>query len=169
MESIAVDLSKLNLEMKVFRSRVSVLFIIFVLGIIFSPTVIMITPSGNSFFRFALYLLKGVFIYVLIAYVSNTRYIITEDHLILAPWRGLYSFPISAILSIERSYNQSKSMSASLKKLHIHFETGYRLSSVLISPVREQEFLETLKNCNPNINIRVDNKKGWWRFWDWNI
>jgi hypothetical protein len=39
----------------------------------------------------------------------------------------------------------------------------------LISPVREQEFLEALKTVNPSIQITVSDKKGVWRFWDWDI
>jgi hypothetical protein len=56
-------------------------------------------------------------------------------------------------------------VAGSFKKLKIT-KSGF---PYLISPVREQEFLDTLKEINPNISIRVSNKKGWWRFWDWDI
>ena len=41
--------------------------------------------------------------------------------------------------------------------------------SVLISPDREQEFIEELKAVNPGIYVNIPESKGIWRFWDWDI
>ena len=72
------------------------------------------------------------------------------------------------------SYSIGKAFAASVKRLRIHFKKEYfwyfpTLIYPLISPVREQEFLETLKTINPNIQIRINDKKDWWRIWDWDI
>ncbi|MDR0364732.1 MAG: PH domain-containing protein [Bacteroidales bacterium] len=40
---------------------------------------------------------------------------------------------------------------------------------MLISPVKEQEFIEELKAVNPDIYVRVPDKKGIWRVHDWDI
>jgi hypothetical protein len=39
----------------------------------------------------------------------------------------------------------------------------------LISPAREQEFIEALKTVNPDIYVEVSDRKGVWRIWDWDI
>jgi hypothetical protein len=49
-----------------------------------------------------------------------------------------------------------------------------RISSVdgvswLISPVKEQEFINELKAINPDIDVNVPDKKKLWRIWDWDI
>jgi len=87
---------------------------------------------------------------------------------------------ISAIASVERSYEPFNKCAASVKKLRFTFRKEYKRSDYfsdtlflpfipLISPVREKEFLEMLKALNPNIQINVPDKKGWWRIWDWDI
>jgi hypothetical protein len=70
---------------------------------------------------------------------------------------------------VERSYNPLSSPAGSLKRLSIRLVEGARYPYWLISPVREQEFIETLKSIDPSIYIHVTVKKGIWRFWDWDI
>jgi len=100
-------------------------------------------------------------------------YELTEKQLILKICGGSYfTFPLSVIASVERSYNPLSSPAGSLKRLKIRMKKGYKFPYALVSPVREQEFLETLKQLNPDINIRVSDKKGWhriYRIWDWDI
>jgi hypothetical protein len=85
------------------------------------------------------------------------------------------SIPISVIVSIERSYDQFGGIATSMKRLRFRFKKGYKwnigwATAPLISPVREQEFLELLKSINPNIQINVIDKKGrWWSLWGWDI
>ena len=106
-----------------------------------------------------------------------TNYELTEKHLNFKTWGDTYfTFPISAIVSVERSYNPLSCPAASLKRLKIRFKEGYKVPNIvpyaLASPVCEQEFLETLKKYNPDIYIRVNDKKGWhriYRIWDWDI
>jgi hypothetical protein len=88
------------------------------------------------------------------------------------------SVNIADIISVERSYKQPPlqvSPAASFKKLRICL-TGVTFSSkrakfpyLLISPVREQKFIEKLISINPDIIVDVPVKKGIWRVQDWDI
>ena len=64
-------------------------------------------------------------------------------------------------------------LASSLKRLCILFEGRgkfqHRMLDWVISPVREQEFIEALKVADPDIYINVPIKKGIWRFGDWDI
>ena len=154
------------MEKKVFRSRISVLLMVFILSIMSFPLITMVC-SGNIF-NPAFYIVAGV-IALLVFIFSGIRYVITEKELQFNTWGTCkVSFPLSKIVSVERSYNPISAPAASLKRLSVRFKKGY-YPFALISPVREQEFLETLKERNPDIYIRVDDKKGWWRIWDWDI
>lgn len=79
------------------------------------------------------------------------------------------SVNISDIISTERSYNPLSSPAASLKRLHIRFWNGAKQPYMLISPVREKEFIEELIAVNPDIYIHIPDKKGRWRIQDWDI
>ena len=79
------------------------------------------------------------------------------------------SVEIKNIISVERSYNPLSSPAASLKRLRIGIGGKARVSYMLISPVREQEFIEELKAVNPDIDVRVPDKKEIWRVQDWDI
>ncbi len=156
------------MERKVFRSRVSVLLIIFIL-IIMLPGLIPMIRSGNIF-NPGFYTIVGVIIFITLLF-CGMRYIISGDKLCLKMcWTIPYgSVRITDIISTERSYNPLSSPASSLKGLCVRFKQGYKWPFILISPVREQEFLDCLKKVNPNIYIRVDNKKAWYRIWDWDI
>ena len=79
------------------------------------------------------------------------------------------SVEIKNIKSVERSYNPLSSPAASLKRLRIDLRGKAKFPYMLISPVREQEFIEELKAVNPDIYVRVPDKKGIWRIQDWDI
>ena len=76
---------------------------------------------------------------------------------------------ITNIISVERSYNPLSSPAASLKRLSISLGGKAKFPYMLISPVREKEFIEELKILNPNIFVRIPDKKGIWRVQDWDI
>ena len=102
--------------------------------------------------------------------LSGFRYVIKDGKLSIKLWfLPSGSFPVSQIISIERSYNVLSSAGASIKRLRVNFQKGYKWPFLLISPAQEQEFLDAIKELNPDIYFRVDNKKGWWRIWDWDI
>ena len=158
------------MERKVFRSRVSVLLVIILLLIFLPAFMLIIRFSGNIFTDPAFYIITGS-IALLVFIFSGVRYEITDEQLRLSTWGTCkWNCPLSQIVSVERSYNPLSSPSASLKRLCIRFKKGFGdFPYCLISPAREQEFLEILKKHNPDIYIRVENKKGWWRIWDWDF
>lgn len=155
------------MERIVFRSRISVLLIIFI-SIVISPGIILTIRSGNIF-NPGFYTIVGVIVFIVFI-LSGIRYVITDKQLLLKIWGIPFgSYSISQIISVERSYNPLSSPAASLKRLRVRFKKGYKWPIVLISPVREPEFLEKLKEINPGIDIQVNNKKARYRIWDWDI
>jgi len=158
---------EVNMERKIFRSRISILLIGIIL-LLCLPGLIPMIRSGNIF-NPGFYIIAGVFVFVVLLF-CGMRYELTENHLIFKMW-GVVGFkiPLSVIISVERSYNLLSSPAGSLKRLKIRMKKGYKYPYALVSPVREQEFLEALKKHNPDIYIRVSDKKGWWRIWDWDV
>ena len=155
---------------KRFRSRVSVIFIILEL---FFVSLVVITGFNTS--DFTLCIIAGVVVIYRIFDLSRKPYVLTDKFLLYKKW-GFSSeiCHLSHIKSIERSYGDyfysTFTSAKSLKKLHLRFPKGYKWSYYMMSPAHEQEFLETLKALNPNIQINVNNnKKSRWRFWDWDI
>ena len=147
---------------KVFRSRISVLLVAFILPI-FVPLF-----KINDSKAFAVFILFVVLPTILI--LTGMRYVILDGKLYLKMWfipNG--SINIADIISVERSYNPLSSPAASLKRLRISSKKGAKYPYILISPVREKEFIEELKAVNPDIYVRVPDKKGIWRIWDWDI
>ena len=161
------------MKRKVFRSKISVLLAIFFL-LAFSSCLIPAIRSGNIF-NLGFYIIVAVILFVVFVF-SGIRYVVTDKQFLMNIW-GIckWSCSLSQIVSIERSYLFISSQAASLKRLKVRFKKesrfkkGTEYSSIWISPAREQDFLDVLKNINPNIHIRVANKKGWWRIWDWDI
>jgi hypothetical protein len=157
-------------EKKVFRSRISVLLIGFILALLtpsILPKIKQILFSGS----FTLVTISGTFAFLfIISLFIGFRYIISGDKL---HGKILWIIPsgsikISDIVSVERSYNPLSSCAGSLKRLALN-NREKSFPYILISPVREQEFIEELKLVNPNIKVRVPVKKGIWRIWDWDI
>ena len=152
------------MEKKIFRSRISVALMVFILAVML-PSFIPIISSGDIY-NPAFYTLVGVIAFIVLLF-CGMRYEIADGNLRISTWGTCSkSYPISQIVSVKRSYNLLSAPAASLKRLKVKTEDGW---PSLISPVREQEFLETLKTLNPYIQINVSDKKGWWRFWDWDI
>lgn len=150
---------------KIFRSRISVLLTVFVLAI-FIPIFILIFQN-KSYER--IYVIGGIFIFIIFLF-TGMRYIISESKLFFKMWfiPG-WNINIAYIRSVERSYNPLSSPAASLKRLRISLDKKAKYPYMLISPVREQEFIDELKAVNPDIDVNVPEKKGIWRMWDWDI
>lgn len=159
---------------QVFRSRISVLII----GIVLAPIMLLIPMIYRSIP--SLFLIGGSLAFIVIT-SAGVRYIIAGDKLHLKLWMiHMGSASITDIISVERTYNPlSPSPAASLKRLCIRFRKGViypiwwltwqSVPNWLLSPVREQEFVETLKTINSAIDVKIVDKKGMWRFWDWDI
>ena len=155
------------MEKKVFRSRVSILLLLFITAAVGFP-MISIIRSGNIL-NPATYTFVGVLTFCF-ALFFGMSYVVKDGQLLIKTM-GVTTAKaeISKIISIERSYNLLSSPAASLKRTKICFKKGYKLPYWLISPVREQEFMDILKEINPDIYIRISNKEARWRIWDWDI
>jgi len=148
---------------KVFRSRISVLMLGFMLAV-FIPCFI---PIIKHMIISGLYIMGGTLVFVILL-LTGMRYVIFDGKLYVKMWiipNG--SVKIADIASVKRSYNPLSSPAASLKRLCI----GIKGKSInwLISPIREKEFVETLKDVNPDIRVDIPEIKGKWRIWDWDI
>ena len=152
----------MNINKKVFRSRISVLLCLFIL-MIFIPLLMLILRSRSIF---GIFTMIGVFVFLLFIF-TGIRYIISENKIQIKLWFITFgSVNIKEISKIKRSYNPLSSPAVSLKRLSL-----YRFGKIyaLISPDNEQKFLEELKAINPYIDIDVSDEKGLWRIWDWDI
>jgi hypothetical protein len=152
-------------EKKVFRSRISVLLVGFILAVFIPCTIPMIKHVIIS----GLLIMGGTFLLMVLMF-SGMRYIISDGTLYMKIWfipSG--SVRISSITSIKRSYNPLSSPAASLKRLRLDLRKSEKYPFMLISPVRETEFIEELKAVNPDITVKVPVKKGIWRIQDWDI
>lgn len=84
-------------------------------------------------------------------------YRLMGDKLISYFWGFQYfSIKIQNIKSISRSYSPLASNAGSLKRLKIELWEHHKFPYMLISPMNESEFIEALKEMNPEINVRVE-------------
>ncbi len=162
------------MEQKVFRSRISVVFIALIAACIL-PALVPMIRSGK-FSNPGFYILIGGLLFAGFIF-GGIRYVVTDKQLLFKMW-GIqrWSVPLTYIKSVKRSYCLFSSpfalfipSTASVRNLIVRFKKGTDWPFYVISPVREKEFLETLKKINPNIEIRVNDKKIWYRVWDWDI
>jgi len=147
---------------KVFRSRISVLLIVFTLSVFLPLLIISLQEKRYN----DVYMLVGCILFVFLLF-TGIKYVIEGDKILVKLWfitSG--TLKIKEIKAIQRSYNPLSSPAASLKRVRIDFIKGMYW---LLSPVREQVFIEELKAINPHIRINVPEKKGKWRIQDWDI
>ena len=150
-------------QKEIFRSRISILLVVFTLAI-FIPTGIHVF-SQNSYQEF--YGLGGSLLFVIFI-LCGMRYIISGEKLYMKLWFiPCGSRDIKDIVSVKRSYNPLSSPAASLKRLSIHCKSSSIF--LLISPVREAAFIESLKVINPKIDVFIPEATGKWRIWDWDF
>ena len=151
---------------KIFRSRISILLILLVIGILF-------VPAFRSGGWLPLVILSLLILAFGVGLFSSIRYVI-NGHVLTLRTLGfeIGYLDIRSICLIKRTYNPLSSPAASLKRLAVYRKdrrTGKPTLCTLISPVREEEFCAALKAVNPMIDIKISNHKGWWRIWDWDI
>ena len=118
----------------------------------------------NGFFT-----MSGIGLFVIIFGFGGMRYIISENILYIKWWFiPIKDVDVTHLESVERTYDPISAPAASLRRLLIRYK-GLSLSSFMISPINEEEFISELKVINPNIKVNVPIKKGVWRIWDWDI
>ncbi|MFI3292200.1 MAG: PH domain-containing protein [Rikenellaceae bacterium] len=155
-----------------YRSRISVILFILIFGVTVFPLIF----DGENLF--AKSMVEGI-VYLFIVLISlsvfvSINYTITENSLIVRVFGfKMATIDIAKIKTIKRSYCLLSSPAASLKRLEFKFYHKGRLETAIISPVREAEFLERLKEINPNIETNVEigvvQRRNILRFWDWDI
>lgn len=148
-----------------FRSRVSVLLLVFVV-ITILPIFFLEEPSNDPNENYLAFGILTFSVAIVTIMLFAIRYEIGENFLIIKV--GPIAFrriKLDEITLVERSYNPLSSPASSLKRLYIKSKT----KDALISPVDEQEFVRLLKSRNPNITFNISNKDDWWRFWDWDV
>ncbi len=147
--------------MNVFRSRISVLLIVSILAILI-PAFLPVFKTGST----GVMLISGGILSFIFFIFTGIRYIVSGGKLYIKIWFiSAGNVNIADIRSVRRSYNPLSSPAASLKRLNISLRTTH----ILISPVREQQFIDLLKSINPDIDVDVPEKRGLWRIWDWDI
>ena len=151
---------------KEFRSRISVLFLVFML-LTLIPIFIIALPPLIQHEDYKMLWIFGVIVLPIIPILTGVRYVISGDKLFIKMcFIPCGSVDIADIVLVERSYNLLSSPAVSLKRLRIFCAEG---GGCLISPAREQEFIETLKAINPDIQVDIPDKKGTFRIQDWDI
>ncbi len=149
-----------------YRSRISVLLTTIIVGAL-TPSTILAFDGNSSMGSMLIALLVPLF--VLFCFIS-TRYAIVEGVLRIKNMGVIAAkIDIASILSVKRSYNPISSPAISLKRLEVKYISDEGVKSVLISPVREFQFVEQLKKINPDIAIHINDKVSILRFWDWDI
>ncbi len=150
-----------------YRYRISVLLFILLFGAFFFPLF-----DGEDIFEKSIALGVAFIPTMLICLLTflKVNYIIVGGDLVIRMWGSkMATIDIARIKSVKRSYNLLSSPAASLKRLEVKFYRKGIVKTALISPVREEEFLEKLKEINPNIEISVIQKRNILRFWDWDM
>lgn len=154
-------------QKKVFRSRISVLFMVILFLTLIPIFIIALLPlEGYKM----LWIFGGITFFSLllpILLLGGMRYIISEGKLFIKiGFISCGSVDITDIVLVKRSYNPLSSPAASLKRLRIYCATSL---GCLISPAREQEFIEALKAINPDIQVGVFDKEGAYCMLNWDI
>ncbi len=148
-----------------YRSRISIFLTLLIVALLI-PSILPALKS-DAFVAIAVSSLAPIFI---IFCFASTKYIIIDEKLIVKTLGiKMADINIANIRSIERSYNPLSSPAGSLKRLKVSFYSKGHKQLILISPVREQEFIEQLRCINPNITTRIKDKRGVLRFWDWDF
>ena len=159
---------------KIFRTRISVLLIIFIFVPMLLVPILML--YYNLYGRFIIFSVVSALI---IFSFTGYRCLIIGDKLYLKVWFiTIGSANIVHIISVERTYNLISSPAASFKRLCIRFRSGVKYINWLtwqcaphwiVSPVREHEFIKELKAINPDIYVHIPDEKGKWGIGDWDI
>ena len=151
--------------MRSFRSRVSIVLLLFLAASIVPAFLFESNTSGQTELFVAYGVLFGS-IGLVVALLFTMRYEVDETNLVvkLGPL-NLSVIPLKNIQRVERSYNPLSSPAASLKRLYVKADN----KSALISPAQEDEFIRKLKSRNPEIQVNIVDSDAWWKVWNWDV
>ena len=150
---------------KKFRSRVSVLLLVF-LTISVLPIFLLEEPIKDQNEALVAYGTLAAAMVFVVLILFTLRYEIDEKNLTIKIGPLKYGkLLLSDIQKVERSYIPLSAPASSLKRLLITAKG----KDALISPTNEEEFIRQLKISNPEILIDISDKSDWWRFWNWDL
>jgi len=162
-------LKKEIMNKNIFRSRISILVILFMLEIFFLPIIPIISEVSFIELLVLILVLSLIFVFSIYSFFKIS-YEINNGKLYGKMWSISTGYiNISEIISIKRTYNPLSSAAASLNRLCVKIKKKGKYPYILISPIRENEFIENLLSINPDIKIDVSYKKRWWKIWNWDI
>lgn len=129
--------------MKTYRTRISLLLVLFIIIVSIVPVVFIDSPIAPYIVSVAI-----VDIVVFICFFG-IKYVIDGDVLKVYSFWGIHEdIPISSIKKIEKSRNPLSSPAASLDRLAVHYN---KYDVVYISPRNQDDFLEEIGGINKDI------------------
>ncbi|MBP0726955.1 PH domain-containing protein [Bacillus sp. RG28] len=134
-----------------FRSKIDtsmVVFGIITVGTLITGLISTLSSGENFFTRFSLSILFGIVILYFVFMFVNTRYVITNQDLII--WDSFIKrkIPINEINQINNVSDLISSPALSLDRIEIIHHQNKKL---YVSPMNKVEFVKTLKTYNVNI------------------
>ena len=98
----------------------------------------------------------------MIRMLTNMRYVITSDDMLVIEYGLLFLKPIQIplldIVRIERRFNPISSPALSLDRIEVYFRTGKLVTSVCISPQNQEDMVKALQKRNGQISY-IENRK----------
>jgi len=135
--------------MKRFRSKLSKGFVLFPSLILLGVTILLIVEKawlGLPITITVSFFLSDIFI--------NTHYSISNGILSIVAGRfHKLQIPISSIFKIKPTRDPSKAPANSMDRLSIRYTLDGKKNEVLVSPENKEEFMQTLKEINGNIEF----------------
>lgn len=156
---------------KVYRSRIGVVLTIISWGILLLISAAMFLKALQTGFSQPLPLVLFVLIIVFFGVVwFSTRYIIDGD------WLRIKIGPVVAdsiyipnIFEVRRSYSFLSAPATSRKRLALRMKSGSKKGFVLVSPEKEEEFLNQLHERNTDMQIDLHSARKRWKIWNWDF
>ena len=125
-------------------------------GIEWFPTLILTAVAlllivEGAWLGLPIVILLGLYLFDVL---RNTHYTIDEGNLTLVAGRfHKVQIPISSITKIKPSRDPSKAPANSMDRLSIRYAIDGKKKEVLVSPENKEEFMQTLKDINGDIEF----------------
>ncbi len=113
----------------------------------------LVTKGDGALIAFLVIQLFFILLIYFMIRLSNIKYEINDNLLKIRYLGTLIEVPILKITSIKKTYNPISSPALALKRLKITYHGSNNFC--LISPVREKEFINKLREINPNIHVVI--------------
>jgi hypothetical protein len=146
---------------KIFKSRISILLSLIVWPLVLMPFIffvkqVFINHNSDCIPPLIVFTIIIPFFFLI---WFGIRYIIDGNKIVFKT--GFFKngeIEISKIISIKRSYLVLSSNAVSLKRLKCDLKKGSKYPFLLISPDKEDLFLQMIKGINPSVEIDIQDK-----------